>query len=101
MTQSPDQESGIGTPSNPGKKISRDELEQMTSQLIRTLHKRSTAHRFKPSPETDSPRLQYARACIVAIQAYTALLRDSEIEQLKQRIGELEKGRESQCRCRE
>jgi hypothetical protein len=80
------------------KKISRGELERMTSQLIRTLHKRSTAHRFKPSPETDSPRLQYARACIAAVQAYTALLRDSEIEELEKRITELEREKEQMNR---
>lgn len=73
------------------KKISRDELERMTSQLIRTLHKRSTAHRFKPSPDTDSPRLQYARACIAAIAAYGGLLKDSELNELEKRITELEK----------
>lgn len=75
------------------EKISREELERMTSQLIRTLHKRSTAHRFKPSPDTDSPRLQYARACIAAIQAYGGLLKDSEIAELEKRIAELERMR--------
>ena len=80
------------------KKISREELERMTSQLIRTLHKRSTAHRFKPSPDTDSPWLQYARACIAAVTAYTALLRDSEIESLEKRIAELERQKEGRNR---
>jgi hypothetical protein len=80
------------------KKISREELERMTSQLVRTLHKRSTAHRFKPSPDTDSPRLQYARACIAAIQAYGGLLKDSEIESLEKRIAELERQKEGRNR---
>jgi len=74
------------------KKISRDELERMTSQLIRTLHKRSTSIRFKPSGH-DSPRLKYARACIGAIMAYGGLLKDSELEALEKRIAELEKTR--------
>jgi hypothetical protein len=65
----------------------------MTSQLIRTLHKRSTARRFKPSPVTDSPRLQYARATIAAIAAYGGILKDSELEVLEKRIAELEKVR--------
>ncbi len=75
------------------EKISREELERMTSQLIRTLHKRSTARRFKPSPDTDSPRLQYARATIAAIAAYGGLLKDGEIADLEARIAELEKMR--------
>jgi len=91
-TTVPANESQDNTATTP-KKISRDELERMTSQLIRTLHKRSTAHRFKPSPDTDSPRLQYARACIAAIVAYGGLLKDSEIVDLEKRIAELEKQR--------
>jgi len=86
----PPEESQDNAAASP-KKISREELERMTSQLIRTLHKRSTAHRFKPSPETDSPRLQYARACIAAIAAYSGLLKDSELNELEKRITELEK----------
>jgi hypothetical protein len=92
-TKAPPDESRDSVAGTP-KKISREELERMTSQLIRTLHKRSTAHRFKPSPETDSPRLQYARACIAAVTAYTALLRDSELDALDKRIAELEKQNE-------
>lgn len=72
------------------KKISRDELERMTSQLIRTLHRRTTAHRYKPS-QHDAPRLQYARATIAAVTAYAALLKDSELNELEKRIAELEK----------
>ena len=83
------QDNAVASP----KKISREELERMTSQLIRTLHKRSTAQRFKPSPDTDSPRLQYARACIAAIAAYGGLLKDSELNELETRIAELEKTR--------
>lgn len=88
----PANESQHNTTTASGKKISRDELERMTSQLIRTLHKRSTSTRFKPSGH-DSPRLKYARACITAIAAYGGLLKDSELEALEKRIAELEKTR--------
>lgn len=96
-SMAPAEESQDNAAASP-KKISRDELERMTSQLIRTLHKRSTAHRFKPSPDTDSPRLQYARACIAAIQAYGGLLKDSEIAELEKRIQELERQKEGRNR---
>jgi hypothetical protein len=73
-----------------GKKISRDELMSMASVLIRTLHRRTTAHRFKPS-QHDNPRLQYARATIAAISAYGVIMKDDEIETLKQRVAALER----------
>jgi hypothetical protein len=73
-----------------GKKLTRDELMKLTSGLIRILHKRTTAHKFKPS-QHDSPRLQYARACIAAIQAYGTLLKDDDLIELEQRIELLEK----------
>lgn len=76
--------------SQPDKKISRAELMEMSSRLIRLLHQRTTSKRFKPSGH-DSPRLAYARATVAAVQAYTTLLRDDEIESLKRRIDALEK----------
>jgi hypothetical protein len=74
-----------------GKKITRTELERMSSELVRILHKRATARRFKPSPDTDSPRLQYARATIAALQVYGGILKDGEIEDLEKRISEIER----------
>jgi hypothetical protein len=85
MTETPDDSSNESQ-----EKISRELLMQMTSRLIRILHKRTTSRRFKPSGH-DSPRLQYARTTVAAIQAYTALLRDDEIETLKRRIESLER----------
>jgi len=74
------------------KPLTRDELMRMSSQLIRILHRRTTAHRFKPS-QHDSPRLQYARATIAAITAYGGLLKDVEITELEERLTALEKWR--------
>lgn len=73
-----------------GKKISRDELERMSSELVRSLHRRAVGRRFKPVP-ADARRLQFARACIQAIQAHAALIRDAEIEELKEMILDLKK----------
>jgi|GEM_PF-5396431 hypothetical protein len=73
-----------------GKKISREELERMSSELVRSLHRRAVGRRFKPVP-ADARRLQFARACIQAIQAHASLIRDAEIEELKQMIKDLNK----------
>jgi hypothetical protein len=84
-------EGSVGkTSSQPDKKISREQLMAMTSEVLKTLHHRTVAHRFKPS-QHDNPRLAYARATIAAVQAYTTLLRDDEIDSLKRRIEALEK----------
>ena len=72
------------------KPLTRDELMRMSSHLVRILHKRTTAHRFKPSAH-DNPRLQYARATIGAITAYGSLLKDVEITELEERLAVLER----------
>ncbi len=89
MKEAADDEPEGKTSSGSDKKISRAELMEMSSRLIRLLHQRTTTKRFKPSGH-DSPRLAYARATVAAVQAYTTLLRDSEIENLEKRIAELE-----------
>lgn len=74
------------------KKINRDRLMSMASEVIDLLHHRTTTRRFKES-QHDRARLQYARACVAAISAYTALLKDSDLELLTARIEQLEKQR--------
>ncbi|MGD1004637.1 MAG: hypothetical protein ABR887_04380 [Methanoregulaceae archaeon] len=80
-----DESKGNQPPLTLGKKYTRDEVELMASQLIWMLHRRSTALLFKPS-KLDSPRIQYARICIAAIRVYAAILRDHDIETIKQKI---------------
>lgn len=74
------------------KRINRDRLMEMASEVIGLLHRRTTSRRFKAS-QHDRERLQYARACTAAITGYTALLRDADLEDLAARIDELEDNR--------
>jgi len=69
----------------------------MSSELVRILHRRTTAHRFKPS-QHDASRLAYARATIAALQVYGGILKDTEISTLDGRISELERQREGRNR---
>ena len=89
MIKSNDQENRVNKSMISREKLSREDLEQMTSQLISILHKRTIAHRFKTS-QHDNPRLQYARACITAISVYNSILRDDEIGNLTLRVEALE-----------
>ena len=78
-----------GTAGDTGERITREELMAKTSELIRILHKRTTATRFKGRRD-DRARLSFARATVAAITAYAAILKDQEIDELVKRIEKLE-----------
>jgi len=66
----------------------RESLLSVNSALIAQLQDRLKAKRFRPQ-EGDSSKLGYIRALIQALQAQNAILKDSELDELKKEIEEL------------
>lgn len=67
---------------------SRDSLISVNSALIAQLRDRLKAKRFRPQ-EGDSVRIGYMRALIQALQCQNAILKDTELDDLKKEIEEL------------
>ena len=67
---------------------SRESLLKANSELILNLQKRINVTRFR-AQEADSIKLGYVRALIQAVQAQNAILKDSELDDLKTEIAEL------------
>lgn len=76
-------------------RLDREDLLQLTSDLIEYLHGRACGQRFRPYP-TDKDRAAFQRVMVAAISAYGSILKDEEIENIKRRIEALEdvKGKE-------
>jgi len=72
--------------------LTRDECLRLSSQMIRSLHRRVNGARFKEQA-SDGAKLSHIRALIAVLQVYGGLLRDSELIDLEKRIVELEKAR--------
>jgi len=73
----------------PGEPLSREEVAGMLSDVLRILHARVTTSRFKP--KTSDPGLMaMVRGFVGASQALTAVLRDSDLDDLDHRIAALE-----------
>jgi len=70
--------------------LDRDAALRLASDLIIRLHRRTCPVRFREQ-NGDRTRVAYARVLVSALQSYGVLLRDDEIEQLKQRIEALER----------
>lgn len=70
--------------------LDRDAALRLASDLIIRLHRRTCPARFREQTG-DRTRVAYARVLVSALQTYGVLLRDDEIEQLKQRIEALER----------
>lgn len=67
---------------------SRQSLLKTNAELIDNLQKRINVKRFRPQ-EGDSIKLGYVRALIQALQVQNAILKDAELEDLRQEIEEL------------
>lgn len=67
---------------------SRESLLKANAELIGTLQKRINVKRFRPQ-EGDSIKLGYIRALIQALQAQNAILKDSELDEIKNELEEL------------
>jgi hypothetical protein len=70
--------------------LDRDAALRLASDLVIRLHRRTCSERFREQ-SGDRTRVAYARVLVSALQSYGVLLRDDEIEQLKQRIDALER----------
>jgi len=81
---------GNGTASD--EKIDREQLLAVSTDLIRSLHRRISGPRFRGN-QHDSTKLGYARALVAAVQAHNQVLRDMEMEELERRIAALEESK--------
>jgi ABC-type arginine transport system ATPase subunit len=70
--------------------LDRDAALRLASDLVIRLHRRTCSERFREQ-SGDRTRVAYARVLVSALQTYGVLLRDDEIEQLKQKIEALER----------
>lgn len=77
----------------PGEALSRDEIAQMLSDVVKKLHSRLTAARFKEHA-TDPGLLAMARAFTAAIGALDGVLKNQQIDELEARLTALEQQRE-------
>lgn len=77
---------------------SRESLLKANAELIGNLQKRINVKRFRPQ-EGDSIKLGYIRALIQALQAQNAILKDAELDEIKNEIEELKEA--LKCRSRE
>lgn len=71
------------------EKIDRSRLMDISSSMVESLYIRLNVERFKER-EGDSTRLQYVRAFIQALQVHNAILKDTEIDDIKRRLDYLE-----------
>jgi hypothetical protein len=67
---------------------SREYLLKTNARLIESLQKRINVKRFRPQ-EGDNIKLGYIRALIQALQAQNAIMKDTELDDLKKEIEEL------------
>ena len=74
------------------KTLSRDELMIRATDLINLLHGRTTAKVFR-ARQDDPARLAYARAATAAVQAYAAILKDQELDEIRARLDTIEQKR--------
>ena len=71
------------------KTLNRDELMIRATDLIDLLHGRTTAKVFR-ARQDDPARLAYARAATAAVQAYAAILKDAELDEIRERLDTIE-----------
>jgi len=77
--------------SEPGileKIASRESLLKVNSELIANLQKRVNVKRFRPQ-EGDSIKLGYIRALIQSLQVQNSILKDVELDAIKQELEEV------------
>ena len=86
-----------GNPVNIKTFATRESLISANSDLLETLHKRLAVVRFRPA-EGDSIKLAYIRVYIQALQAQNAILKDSELDDLKLELDELKELVKSQSK---
>lgn len=83
---------GTGNDAQTEEKIDREQLLAVSTDLIRSLHRRISGRRFRGNKH-DGVKLGYARALVQAILAHNQVLRDMEMEELERRIAALEEAK--------
>jgi len=83
---------GTGNDAQTDEKIDREQLLAVSTDLIRSLHRRITGRRFRGNKH-DGVKLGYARALATAVQVHNQVLRDMEMEELEKRIAALEEAK--------
>jgi hypothetical protein len=68
---------------------SREYLLKANAELIENLQKRVSVKRFKPQ-NGDSQKVSFIRIFIQALQLQNAILKDSELDEIKKRLEALE-----------
>jgi len=71
------------------EKIDRVQLLDLSSDLIRSLHRRISGRRFRANKH-DATKLGYARALVAALTAHSSLIKDMEQEEIKDRLARIE-----------
>lgn len=71
------------------KKLNRDGLLSLSSEVIQDIYDRVKVQRFRER-EGDSIKLKYLRVLMTAIQTHNTVLRDDELEDVKARLELLE-----------
>ncbi len=84
-----DRATGTGNDAQTDEKIDREQLLAVSTDLVRSLHRRISGHRFRGNKH-DGVKLGYARALATAVQVHNQVLRDMEMEELERRIADLE-----------
>ena len=74
------------------RRMDREQVLILTSDLIARLHSRTCINRFVER-EGDRTKVSYARALIAALSTYGSLLKDEELEDLKNRLDALERAK--------
>jgi hypothetical protein len=69
--------------------LERSHLLDISSKMIKEILLRVKAKRFRPT-EGDAIKLQYLRVLVSAIQAHNAILKDTELDDIKRRLDDLE-----------
>ena len=85
-------------PENSLKFSSRESLLKANSELIENLQKRINVKRFRLQ-EGDSVKLGYIRALIQALKVQNEILKDTEIDEIKNELEDLKEA--LKCRSRE
>ena len=84
----------------PGELLTREELAAMLSDILKKLHARATAPRFK-AKETDPALMALVRVFVQGATALNGVIRDRDLDELEERIAKLEAVREAGERRRE
>jgi hypothetical protein len=84
----------------PGEPLTREELAAMLSDILKKLHARATAPRFK-AKKTDPALMALVRAFVQGATALNGVIRDRDLDEIEERITKLEAAREARERRQE